>query len=94
MGVKIFDRQLLHMGEQFISHIPQCSLGHRHHDPVVRIGRNDSHSVKYGHPSDRMRQRRKIRRIRQKERRNIIVDQIFRKHGPLDIGDHTQKYED
>ena len=37
VGIKIPDRQKLHMGKQIIAQIAQCSLSHGNHDAVVSI---------------------------------------------------------
>ena len=64
VGVKILDRQGLHVCEQLITELPHSTLADVYHDPVVCIRSGNTDNVKHNDPGNRMRQRRKIRILR------------------------------
>lgn len=84
------------MGEEIIPQIAECSLSHIYHDSVVGVSGNNAYSVKYGYLAYGAGKRGEIRLVRQQERSDVVVDQVFRKHGSLYIGDnsHKNQYKD
>ena len=91
MGIKIFDRKTLHVMEHIISQILQCSLCHIYHDPVIGKGSQNTDQIEYRNLQDRSKQRTEIRTALPDQWHDIQIDQIFHKHGSLDIGNDTDE---
>ena len=82
------------MGEQVITHILQCSLSDIDHNTVPRIGCSHTDCIEASYPGNSHGKRFKIRHLLRQHRRNIIINQFLDKHGPLYIGEHTDKNQD
>ena len=99
MGVKILDRQALHMFEKFDPeplHGPLRDKGHR---PRLKIGGTNADHIKTGDPGHCMQQRRKIRSLLPRlyllyHRSDVAVDQCPGEHSSLNIRKNSHHYTD
>ena len=90
MGIKIFDRQLLHVSEHLITDLLQGSLGHIDHQSCIQVSGQRARIIDHCHNDQSTQKRCKGRVCGCQERRNIIVDQIFNKQ----VSCHSRKRTD
>ena len=83
MGVKIFDRQGLHMIKQIISKIPKRSLCDVNHKLCLHQGGKNTKPVKPRNAKNGPRKRPVIRIRLPDHRRNVAVNQGLGKHSAL-----------
>ena len=94
MGIKIFNRKILHMVKNIFSEIFQRSLCNKHHNLTLCQSRKDSDSIKACHSSNCRSKRAKVMTSVFQHRNNIDINQGLHKHGSLHIGKHADKNTD
>ena len=91
MGIKIFDRQCLHMGEHLIAQIFQCALGNNRHNSALAERRSNTDCVETSRAGNGMSQTREIIALLLQQRKDVIINELLHKQCSLHVGENTDK---
>ena len=89
MGVKITDRQALHVGEQLHPQVAQGALRYIDHDAGIEPSGQHAHSIDAAHPQQCPCQRPEIRVLLLGHGQDIIIHQGLQEQTGLHIGQRT-----
>ena len=92
MGIKILDRQLLHVFKQIITETLQGSLRYRDHDTVVSIRSRYTHQVKACHTDNFPEQIAKVRSLLSDHGQDVVIDQPLHEQSTLNAC-HNAQYD-
>ena len=86
VGVKVADRQRLHVGEHIVPDCFQRSLSDRYNQARLQEGGQNTGQIDAGHHGQDAQQRGKVRLRLPNQGRDIIVDQRFQEQGSGNAG--------
>ena len=87
MGIKILDRQALHLGEELDAQIFERALRYEDHQVIVQPAAKRAEDIDRRHAEDSLAHRTEIRIGLTHHRGDVVIDQPLHEHRAVYIGD-------